>query len=218
MLGQVAELSMKDRNQALRIAVRTIAFGSWPQASFNDMLILGEAAVREALEAGELDDANIMCFNMATNLADCWGDPYIREKKHFELGLAYADKALQLRKQLGKPADKHAMAHWARGKHLLSLGRRGEALSAMAASREAWGIHAASSVGFKDDHEDILGADAWLGFAQWAAGSTEGKVRYQAALDRIKKLSSSDPRKKDAAEIYIEQLMVAEKQLNQSTR
>jgi len=212
LLAQVRDLSMKDRNQALRIAVRTIAFGKWPQSSFDDMLVLGEAAVREALETGELDDANIMCFNMATNMADCWGDAYMREKRHFELGLVYASKALQLREQLAKPADKQGMAHWARGKHLLSLERWIDALAAMQASYTSWKAHA----GENKDHEDLWGADAWLGLTQWVKGNPDGKTRYRNALDRLKAIYVSEEKRRDAAEIYIGQLRETERLMARS--
>src|SRR5439155_7954781 len=81
-----------------------------------------------------LQQANLILYNTSANLADCWGDDFIREPRHFEKGLEYARKALWYREHLGKAAANKAMAWWAIGKHLMSLGHLEESRDAFATS------------------------------------------------------------------------------------
>ena len=138
------------------------------------MIELGDAALSHALSINEKDEANIVCFNMSANLCDCWNDAFKRERRHFERGLAYADRALEFRRQLGKTPDKVAMAHWARGKHLLSLGRFSDAISAFKENYDC--VVAANNA---DEPETLEASKAYLGIARQAARESNGKVQYE---------------------------------------
>jgi len=203
LMTQAAALSKKDRNQVYRIGVRVIAFGKWPQSYLEDMIQLGDATIREALEDGEHDDANIMMFNMASNLCDCWRDPYVRERRHFERGLAYADGALDLRIRLQKPAEKLAMAHWARGKHLLSLSRPAEAVAAFKASVES--VRKRTQAAENRDAE--IGYVGFLALAEALNGQqADAMGRYRGAIAALQKLGTESAAQKDGSDLFIDQL------------
>lgn len=114
-------------NDALRFLVKALSMREWPNKRLDPMIALGEAAIVDALSLGETDRANMHCYNVSANLADCWGDGFVRERRHFEKGLELAERALNYRRQLKKGPGPFAMAHWVKGKHLLSLGKFSEA-------------------------------------------------------------------------------------------
>lgn len=200
VVAAAKEASGLERVKLLKLAIRKIAFGAWPNAYLDTMIELGDAAVSEALALGEKDEANMVSYNMAANLCDCWGDGFERERRHFEKGLAYADRALSFRRELGKPEDRIAMAQWARGKHLLSLGRHAEAVDAFKESLA--GYRRATSV----EPEGLLAAEGFLALAKEASGDAEGKAELDRALDALKALKARDPSKADDAQGYIDQL------------
>ncbi len=70
-----------------------------------------------------LDSTIPMSYNLAADLAFCWGDGFKREKRHFERGLAAGEFCLKWRTFQGKPAARRfAMCHWVCGVHRLAVG------------------------------------------------------------------------------------------------
>lgn len=168
--AKIAELTAipdeRARNDAFREAIKTIGFSrDLPPDDLDALVTIGKAAIdnARATAARWLDEANITCFNMAANLADCWADGSRREQRHFEAGLAFADEALELRKQLNKGERPFAMAYWAKGKHLLSLGRFKDAADAFRAGKD----------------------EAWTTLAEWKAGVSGAEARYRAAVKAL---------------------------------
>lgn len=121
-----------DRISVYRFVIRKLSFEDWQNKSLDLTVALADAAIQdcELLGADYLQQANVICFNMSANLADCWADGFAREPKHFEKGIEFAKKALWFRDHLGKGPGSKAMATWALGKHLQSLGRLEEAMVA----------------------------------------------------------------------------------------
>ncbi len=126
-----------DQLTLIRRCISGIAFEFWSE-DLDLMVALAYEALRIAGSDDEtlLETANIICFNTSANLADCWGDDFERSSRHFEHGLAFAEKAILLRHRLRKPPSSLAMAYWAKGKHLMSLGRMAEARAAMLESAQ----------------------------------------------------------------------------------
>src|SRR5438045_2309976 len=83
VLSALSEISPKERIALLRLAVRKISFGKWPNEYLDEMITLGDAAIADALAIQEKDEANMICYNMSANLADCWNDAYTRARHHF---------------------------------------------------------------------------------------------------------------------------------------
>lgn len=112
-----------------RATMRHLAFGEWQNKDLDVMTAIADYAIEECegLAGDFLEQANIICYNTSANLCDCWADDFSREPRHFEKGIAYAKKALWFRDHLGKGPGSKAMANWALGKHLQSLGRLDEA-------------------------------------------------------------------------------------------
>jgi hypothetical protein len=113
-----------------RFTIRKLAFDEWQNKNLDVMTALADAAIEECEQLGGdyLQQANVICYNTSANLCDCWNDGFPREKRHFEKGLEYAQKALWYREHLSKGPANFAMATWAIGKHQLSLGLEAEAL------------------------------------------------------------------------------------------
>lgn len=208
ILDAARNVTGKERVAMLRLAIRKIAYGSWPNEYLDEMIYLGDAAITEALAIGEKDEANIVCFNMSANLCDCWGDAFKRDLRHFEKGLAYADRALAFRKELGKPADKVAMAHWARGKHLLSLRRFKEAVEAFVENVNC--LKQANSV---NEPEALAAAQGFLALSRIAAGTESDISSYRGWLATLNKVSQEDPKKAEDVKLYVDQLEVTRRTL-----
>jgi hypothetical protein len=112
----------KERVALYRFTVRGLMFREWANKKLEPLILLGDLAIATALQIGETDEANIICYNMSSNLAGCWNDGFERRKEHFEKGLAYAERALEFRKQLKKGPGPFFMAYWAKGIHQYFLG------------------------------------------------------------------------------------------------
>ena len=121
-----------ERITLYRFVIRQLAFSEWKNKSLDVMIGVADAAISdcEALGGDYLEQANIVLYNVSANLADCWGDEFARERRHFDKGLAYARRAVWYREHLSKPPGSKAMAWWAVGKHLHSLGDYSGALEA----------------------------------------------------------------------------------------
>ncbi len=73
-----------------------------------------------------IEFSNVLSYNFSANLAGCWpGDERVREPWVFEAGLQAAEDCLRRRTQLKKGPFPFSIAHWAKGMHLISLGRDG---------------------------------------------------------------------------------------------
>ena len=201
----------KEKIAFLKHAIRKITFGSWPNSYLEDMIQLGDEAIAHALSINEVDEANMVCFNMSSNLCDCWADGFQRQPRHFEKGLAYADRALEFRRLLGKSPDRVAMAHWARGKHLLSLARFDDAVGAFNESLNC--IVAADN---PEELATLLSAKAYLGLAQHAASDPQGAARFDEALAALSTLKGIDEKRSAEIQMYLDQLNVTKALLSKT--
>jgi hypothetical protein len=216
-----SESESSRRNQLYRLAVRKLGGGVGATSSELDAMIsIGDAGIRDLLgvvahsaddAARWEDNANVLAYNLSANLCDCWGDGDSRHKAHFEAGLRYADQALEMRRKLKKGPAPFSMAYWAKGKHLLSLGRPTEAAAAFhecvacedALARESGhGVDALESA-----PGGWLNARAFLGLSLINAGDGSGRSMLDQSLAVLRTRSvDGDGEAKDDARVYRDQI------------
>lgn len=211
----------KLRNQMYRYVIRKLGGGSitTPEA-LDQMDAIGTFAISHALEQADdgddrrfwLEEANVSAYNLAANLCDCWGDGERRQLRHFGQGLVFADWALDLRLVLQKDAASFALAHWVRGKHLLSLKRSEEAIEAfsetikaeIAARVEKDGVSAQEAADSSRDSPSQLMALAFLGLARMQAG--QDPKLYDESLLLLRDMVSHGGEAADSAKFYLAQI------------
>jgi hypothetical protein len=192
------------------------------------MVAVGEAAIAAALDqAGAAredadriwwtDQANIHCYNVSANLADCWDDGFICDRSDFEKGLELANRAVSFREQLQKPPASLAMATWAQGKHLLSLRRFDEARAAfersLACEREV-----AASLGLSQEveagaHFGLILCHGYLALTAMAQGSTDAAALYDAVITACEQHGRLGTDEKADADVGLAQLRASRVQI-----
>ncbi len=215
-----------NRLKSYSATMQNLTFKDWRNKSIDAVQAVGLAGVdygeSESRGGGEhserlFEGANIIAYNLAANLADCWGDEFTRGPAHFETGLRVAERAIAFREQLKKGPGPFSMAYWAKGIHLFSLGRYQEAATAFQSSLE-FAEQGARDAG-KSDKLDAKGSfgvilgHGYLALAALALEQIEARAQLDqvyAAFEGMKELS--DDAKADA-EIGISQLRNVEKKL-----
>lgn len=152
-----------------------------------DELLRQAAAEQDPAEARKRTEAaNVLAFNFAAALAECWPeDPSPRAPRHFHEGLLAADRALAWRRELGKAPENFALAWWAKGVHELSLGRFHEAAQSFEESYE--NAVAAATAGGRGTAVaaggdfSVLVAFGYRGLALDFASDPEGRGMFDAA-------------------------------------
>ena len=75
--------SFDNRNAIHKFIIRKLAFTRWANDYLDIMIEIAERNINEALAEANFnpdrhafwkDQANVTCYNISTNLADCWGD------------------------------------------------------------------------------------------------------------------------------------------------
>jgi len=180
------------------------------QAAIADILELEQAArASDAERADELlDRANVLSYNLAASLAECWpGDPLPRASHHFELGLKAAEDCLRWRVQLNKGPFPFSIAWWARGMHQLSLGERSGAVESFERALESGARFACEQLE-RDDvgiHESFAIAigEGYLGIARHllevdAGQGQAGRAQYERACAGFGAMAEVEEQKADA--------------------
>lgn len=187
-----------ERRVLYMFAHQGLADKAWEGKSLDLLIDVAEAGIAEFLKQAEaapdketrnkrIDGANIISFNLAADLADCWpGDDMPRERRHFERGLKAAEDCLKWREMLGKPAGPFSMAFWVHGMHALSLGDLETAASSFQSSLEyAQQMAAADGASTEVVPGSTFGVileAGYLGLARWKAGEDGGQELYEEAI------------------------------------
>ncbi len=200
----------KERVALLRFAVRGLAFRDWDQKSLEPQILLGDLAIRTALEINEIDEANITCFNMSANLADCWNDGFTRTPIHFEKGLDYAKKAIEFRKQLKKGPGHSSMAYWAQGVHQFFLKDHKNAEESFSQSLK-YAIEDAKLKGQPITVSslttfDVLISSGYMALARTAKAQGAGEELFDQVIKSLEEMTSISADAKADAEIGLDQL------------
>ncbi len=220
-----ADENLDDRRGLFSLACGKLSHEEWPGKSLDATIEIARAAIAEGLEqaANESDPAeaakclnfsNVLSYNLAADLADCWPeDDRTRERHHFETGLAAADDCIRWRKELGKGPFPFSIAYWAHGMHSLSLGDTSQAVTSFERSLEA-----AREFARGEGKTDEAGASAtfgvnlgvgYLGLARWRHGLAEGEAEYKSALTAFIAQKRAHPDQEIDANFGIAQLHTA---------
>lgn len=194
----------------LRFTVRGLMFRDWINKSLEPIIRLGDLAIETALQIGETDEANVICYNMSANLAGCWNDGFKRAREEFRKGLQYAERALEFRRQLKKGPLPFSLAYWAKGAHLFFLGEIAEAEENFSLSLDS-AVEAASTAGQpttiqKESPFHVLIAFGYLALVQTTAGKPEGTKMFDQVITAFEEMKSLSEDSKADAEVGLDQL------------
>ncbi len=182
---------------------------TFAEAGIAEFLAQAEAAENDVERNRRTDGANVLSFNLAADLADCWpGDEAPRQTKHFERGLQAAEDCLRWRQDLGKPPGPFSMAWWGKGMHELSLGRHDAAAAsfdmALATGKEAAIENGESAeIDATGSFSPLLNA-GYLGIARRLNDAPDDGL-YDQALAAFR-TQLEDEKKKSDAQFGIDQL------------
>ncbi len=191
-------------------------------AGMDESLLQHAEASESDLQQKTKDHANVLAFNLSSELAECWpGDERPRERRHFEVGLALAEDCIRWRRQLGKPPERRALAYWAAGMHHLSLGNRREAHGYLdiAAGLAGEQVAGTEKAGVKPggDFAAIL-YEGYAGLAAWGSGESAGRDRYERAVRAFEgTVAQFDGEPKNDAQFGLDQLRVVERKFAPAT-
>ncbi len=203
------------RRQLYSLAQRKL-----PPTHLDALTAVGRAGIAEALRqaaseteaadaAKRRELANVLSFNLAAALAECWPDnPTPRERHHLEAGLAAAEDCLRWRSELGKGVGRSSIAWWVRGVHELSLGHSADAVRSFGEAREAArraATAAPAEVAPGGDFSFLL-ATGYLGLAQLAAGADGGRKAFDSACAAFEAGASGDDEAAEDAKFGLGQL------------
>lgn len=155
-----------------------------------------------------LDQANILSYNLAASLAECWpGDTLPRASHHFELGLQAAEDCLRWREQLQKGPFPFSIAWWAKGMHQLSLGHRQGAVESFEQAIDYGRRFACEQLGREDVGVDeafgIAIGEGYLGLARHliesdAGRAGSGRAQFERACEGFRTMARIEEQRADA--------------------
>ena len=202
----------EDRRVALyQFARKGFAFQDWEGKNWDGHIAVCCAGIEEMLRQDCVEQANLLAYNLAADLAPCWpGDDMVRETHHFEVGVDLADNCLQWRADLEKGPDAFSIAHWVRGIHLLALECAEDAAEAFGESfdcaiedAEANGSPSGVTV---DAPDGLVLASGYWGLGQWAANESGGEKRYREAIAIFENKMRVEGADQADLQFYIDQL------------
>ncbi len=208
-----------------RIALYTMArtglvLGDWRGKNLDDYLTVADAGIRwlsSVAAASKPDDrptflgaANVISFNLAADLADCWpGDDVPRTTAHFSRGKEAGEACVAWRRELGVSPNSHQLGWWALGYHQLRLGEYDAAHDAFGhalqwARKDAEQAGAAGEVGADAAFSVNLNA-GYRALAACVRGDDGAVAEFRETLDAFR-AQLEDPARVDDAQFGLEQL------------
>ncbi len=208
----------KEQIALYRFSARSLMFRPWNNKNLRPIIQLGDKAIAQALQIGEIDEANIMNYNMSANLADCWDDGMERGRGHFQRGLQYAERAIEFRKQLKKSALSFSIAYWAHGAHHYFLedfvaAENSFKLSLQSAMEDAKATGQSADL-TKNSSYYVLLSYGYLSLAQMAQGKLAAADVFQKVMSCFEGMKEISEEAKTSATIGIEQLQYVFSKLN----
>lgn len=200
------------RRKLYLLAVGALGRRDWSK-DMDALLFVANAGIDESLRQADAESdpelrdrrinlANVLAYNMGVSLADCWEVSGVTlEQRHFEAGLALAERCLAWREQLGKGPHAFSIAHWLKGMHEVSLGRHKQAVGSFTDSLRFAGEHVEAEFGdgvAAHEHFGPALAEGFLGIAEHLGGVGPGAERYAAAITDFTTMSADDSKHDDA--------------------
>jgi len=204
---------------AKAVPVPLDVFVAFADAGIAECLRQAQAASDDETRQRRIDSANVISYNLAADMADCWDGTQPREQRHFERGLKAAQDCIRWRLELDKGPWPFAIAYWVRGMHQLSLGDVDGAVENFRTGLE-FSLHVAESSGHSrdvtaDGDFGVILATGYLGLAGMHAGYPWGKEKYSAAIAAFTS-QLDDQEKKEDAQFGLAQLQVVERRYLQN--
>jgi hypothetical protein len=211
------------RLKLLSLATRIASGPLRTQFSLDQLVEMNSAAIDGALAAmaehsaepeladGFKQQANVMAYNFAADLAPCWpGDDEPRARRHYEKGVELGRRMVRWRIELNKKAENFALAYWALGIHLLGLGEAGEAAEAFGKALEHSRV-AAEEYGRKpvvaaDGDWQVILNSGYQGLARAVGGDLSGRGQYAAAVAALGAMAEEQPELAEDARFGMAQL------------
>lgn len=201
-----------------RFAIRGLMFREWTGNNLTPIVLLGDAAVALALKLYQQDtndkslqdEANVICYNMAANLAGCWNDGFARSPEHYRIGLEYANRAIAFRTELKKGASSFSMAYWAKAVHELFLNNFVQAehdfaKSLQLAEESAVAGKVPIGISKSSDFSVLLGI-GYLAIAQITLKNFSARQTFQQVLDAFEDMKEASADSRGDAEVGLDQL------------
>lgn len=215
-IEQVPDL--KERVALYRFTVRGLMFRNWTNKDLKPIVLLGDAGIETALKDFQMhpedldlkDEANIICYNMSSNLAGCWNDGFNRTAEHFKKGLQYAERALVFRKELKKGPRPFSIAYWAKGIHQLflgdALGAEQSFTTSLKYAEELANAANLPTTATKKTPFDVLLQIGYVALARLAQNNGKAEADYQNVIKAFEGMKSISEDAKADAEMGLEQL------------
>ncbi len=216
-----------ERRVLFLFARQGMVIGDWDGKHLDACVQFADAAIAECLSQSaraeddetrnrRLDSANVASYNLATDLAWCWGDSFQRETRHYERGLKAAQECLKWRRQLRKGSWPMSMAFWAEGVHRLALNDNPGAVQAMQKALE-YAIRDAAEKGQSSDigpacAGTVLLNLGWQDLARLKSGDESAGERFETVLANLSSQEESPDEHVSAdAKFYRQQLADAQR-------
>ncbi len=197
-----------------------LVMDEWRGRNLDDYVTVADAGIRwlsSVAAASKPNDrplflgaANVISFNLAADLADCWpGDDVERTRAHFERGRDAGEACVAWRRELGVSPNSQQLGWWALGYHQLRLEQFDEAYESFGNARR-WAVKDAA----QDAAETHVGVAApfsvnlnagYQALAAWARGDEEAAEAFGEALDAFRS-QLENPERADDAQFGLDQL------------
>ncbi|MEZ5337376.1 MAG: hypothetical protein R3F46_03850 [bacterium] len=216
-----------ERRVLFLFARQGMVMGEWAGRSLDHCIEFADAAIAECLSQSaraadeetrnrRLDSANVASYNLAADLAWCWGDDFPRAQRHYERGLKAAQDSLKWRRQLGKPAWPQSMACWAEGVHRMALADGQGAVQALQRALDL-AVQDAAVQGLEAEpgpacSGKVLLNLGWLELARLQSGDESAAARLESVLEYLASQEESQDEHQSAdAQFYRQQLLDAQR-------
>ena len=220
LVRRIESFPAEQRMALFTCARNGLVMDEWRGRNLDDYVTVADAGIRwlsSVAAASKPNDrplflgaANVISFNLAADLADCWpGDDVERTTAHFERGRDAGEACVAWRRELGVSPNSQQLGWWALGYHQLRLQQFDDA-------RESFGNALRWAIEDAEEHGAVaeVGAEApfslnlnagYRALAACVRGDEEAAGAFGKALDAFR-AQLEDPDKADDAQFGLDQL------------
>ena len=198
----------------------------WPGRDLDLYVAVADAGIAECLRQADaaadedtrnkrVNSANVISFNLGTDLACCWDDGLARTPAHFERGLRCGEDCIRWRLALGNPPFTLAIAYWLRGIHRLALADQPAALADFEESlryAELVARENGNPTELAGEDSNVVFGHGMVALTRLVMGDETARPEYdQVRAIFARHLQSGAAELRDDAEVYDPQLAVLER-------